>query len=603
MTEQLPISSDDARTNAPLKYAKTETFEGPIALERGDHLPKVEVVYETYGQLNAVKDNAVMVCHALTGDSHIVAHDENDDPGWWEIMVGPGKPIDTDKYFVICSNVLGSCRGTTGPGSINPATNKPYGKDFPLITIGDMVDVQKRLLDRLEIEKLFAVVGASLGGHQALCWATKYPDRVGAIAAIATGPTLTSQALAFDVVGRNAITLDPNFHDGQYYDKETKPNTGLAIARMLGHITYLSRESMRDKFDNNRLEPRAVDTEFEKHFSISSYLAYQGDKFVERFDANSYVVISLAMDHFNLGNTHEQLAESIGKSGCRWLIMSFSSDWLFPPFQAKQMRNALISRGKYVSYCNIKSDCGHDAFLLPNEFERYGGIVRGFLDTTTVDATFADVDVNQLPQDVKSIFHNKRLDYDQICGLIEKNSSVLDLGCGQGGLLMQLARQREASRLVGIELDEANLQAAIQLGFDVIQSDLEKGVPMFGNGEFDYVVLSQTLQSVVHTEQLVEQMVRIGKKCIVSFPNFAYKDLRNELYHEGVSPGTEHGQLSFEWFNTPNRRFLSIKDWEDFCKQKGVVIHDAVCLNSETGERVADDPNLNADLAIYVISK
>ncbi|QQE10965.1 homoserine O-acetyltransferase [Planctomycetota bacterium] len=603
MTEQLPTSSDDVRSNAPLKYAKTVTFDGPIVLEQGGEFSSIDVVYETYGTLNPQRDNAIMICHALTGDSHVAAHDENDDAGWWEIMVGPDKPIDTNKYFIICSNVLGSCRGTTGPGSINPATGQPYGKDFPFITIKDMVDVQSRVLDHLGINKLFAVVGASLGGHQALCWATEYPERVGAIASIATGPTLTSQALAFDVVGRNAITSDPHFHGGQYYDKETKPNTGLAIARMLGHITYLSRESMREKFDENRLEPREVDTEFEKYFSISSYLAYQGDKFVERFDANSYVVISLAMDHFNLGNTHDQLADSLGKSDCRWLIMSFSSDWLFPPFQAKGMRNALISRGKYVSYCNIQSECGHDAFLLPNEFESYGGIVRRFLDTTTVDATFADVDESKLPVDVRSIFNHERLDYDQICNLIEKNSSVLDLGCGQGGLLLRLARQCEASRLVGVELDEANLQKTISLGFDVIQSDLEKGVPMFGDQEFDYVVLSQTLQSVISTEQLIEQMVRIGKKCIVSFPNFAYKDLRNELYHEGVSPGTEHGQLSFNWFDTPNRRFLSIKDWENFCDRKGVKILDAVCLQSETGERVYDDPNLNADLAIYVISK
>ena len=600
MTDQLPISSDDVRSNAPLKYAQTVTFDGPISLERGGTFPSVDIVYETYGKLNEKADNAILICHALTGDSHVASHDEEDTMGWWEIMVGPGKPIDTNKYFVICSNVLGSCRGSTGPGSINPETGAPYGKDFPFITIGDMVQMQRKLIDHMKIEKLFSVIGASLGGHQALCWATEHAEKVSSIAAVATGPTLTSQALAFDVVGRNAITRDPDYHGGQYYDQENKPNTGLAIARMLGHITYLSRESMRDKFDENRFEPRDVDSEFEKYFSVSSYLAHQGDKFVERFDANSYVVISLAMDYFNLGTTQKQLIESLGKSTCRWLIMSFSSDWLFPTFQSKQMLRALISCGKCVSYCNVESDCGHDAFLLPNDFDRYGEIMRGFLDTTTVDATFADLGGEM---DVKSIFNNPRVDYDTICNLIDNRSSTLDLGCGHGELMLQLAQHRDAKRLVGVDLDELNVLSTMRLGFDVIQADLESGLPNFGEKEFDYVVLSQTLQSVVNTEKLVEQMVRVGKKCIVSFPNFAYKDLREMLHREGRSPGTEHGQLSFDWYDTPNRRYLTIRDWEEFCVKKGIKIEEAVFLQSHTGELVTDEPNLNADLAIFVISQ
>ena len=226
-----------------------------------------------------------------------------DDPGWWDIAVGPGKPIDTDRYFVICPNLLGGCRGTTGPAASTPPTGKPYGRDFPTITIGDMVEVQRRLLDHLGIDTLLAVVGGSMGGHQALAWATRFPERVRSVVALATSPRLTSQALAFDVVGRNAIRRDPHYHGGQYYEEKHGPEVGLAIARMIGHITYLSREAMRQKFDADRLQPRDVATEFEKTFSVGSYLGYQGTKFVERFDANSYMVLSMAMDLFDLGGT------------------------------------------------------------------------------------------------------------------------------------------------------------------------------------------------------------------------------------------------------------------------------------------------------------
>ena len=294
-------SSDSARNAKPLRYAQQAVLAEPLKLVLGGTLTGVTVAYHTYSKLNAARDNAIMVCHAISGDSHVARHNAEDDPGWWELLVGPGKPVDTERYFVICPNLLGGCRGSTGPGSINPETGKPYGRDFPTITLADMVEVQGRLVEQLGIKQLLAVVGGSLGGHQALTWATRFPDRVRGVVAMATSPRLSSQSIAFDVVGRNAILRDPHFHNGQYYDKPKGPSVGLALARMIGHITYLSPEAMNQKFEADRLKPRDVAIEFEKRFSVGSYLGYQGTKFVERFDANSYLILSLAMDQFDMG--------------------------------------------------------------------------------------------------------------------------------------------------------------------------------------------------------------------------------------------------------------------------------------------------------------
>ncbi len=372
-------SSDSVRSAVPLKYAQYVTFQEPLALEEGGSLPVVRVAYETYGTLSPAADNAVLICHALSGDSHVARHDADDTAGWWDLVVGPGKAIDTDRYFVICPNLLGGCRGTTGPNSINPETGRPYGADFPTITVRDMVKVQKLLVEHLGIRRLRAVVGGSLGGQLALTWATQLPAMVAGTVALATSPRLTSQAMAFDVVGRNAILRDPAYQDGQYYGNGPGPTVGLSIARMLGHITYLSREAMIEKFDAHRLQPRQVQTQFETRFSVGSYLAYQGDKFVERFDANSYLALTMAIDLFDLGDSREELRRALSSSQCRWLLMSFSTDWLFPPFQSEKMVNALIAEGKPVSYCNVKSNCGHDAFLLADELPIYGETMRAFL--------------------------------------------------------------------------------------------------------------------------------------------------------------------------------------------------------------------------------
>lgn len=600
MSTTLFESSDSIRHARPLRYARSLTFEEPLELQLGGVLPGVTVAYETYGRLSPARDNAVLVCHAISGDSHVAAHDAKDDPGWWDVVVGPGKAVDTDRLFVICPNLLGGCRGSTGPGSLNPVTGKPYGRDFPTITVGDMVEVQRRLLEHLGIAQLLAVVGGSLGGHQALTWAIRHPERVRGVIALATSPRLTSQALAFDVVGRNAILRDPHFHGGQYYDKPHGPSVGLALARMIGHITYLSPEAMTEKFEADRLHPRDVAIEFEKKFSVGSYLGYQGAKFVERFDANSYVTLSLAMDMFDLGGTPSELAAAFRPARCRWLVASFSSDWLFPPEQSRAIVNALVANNAPVSFCNVQSACGHDAFLLPDEVGVYGGMMRAFLEDLAGDgarhAEFPDG-----PPGPTSIFHQHRLDYDRIMELVPKGASVLDLGCGSGGLLVRL-RQGDHRRLVGVELDERNILTCIGRGLDVIQTDLNRELGAFGTGQFDCVLLSQTLQAVYDVERVLTEMLRIGRTCIVSIPNFAYKRLRRMLTEEGRAPKSG-GVLRYEWYNTPNIRFFTIADFEDFCRDKGIRVHRQIALDTEAGAEVFEDPNLNADLAIFVISR
>lgn len=601
MDTDLFQSSDSVRSARPLRHARSVTLDGPLALENGGCLPSVTVAYETYGRLNEHRDNAVLICHAISGDSHVAQHDPQDDPGWWDIAVGPGKAIDTDRYFVICPNILGGCRGTTGPNSTNPATGRPYGPDFPLITIGDIVEVQRRLLDHLGIGRLLAVVGGSLGGMMALDWAVRHPGRLAGTVALATSHRLTSQALAFDVVGRNAILRDPSYQGGHYYDQGPGPLVGLAIARMLGHITYLSREAMTEKFDAQRLSPRDVATQFETRFSVGSYLAYQGDRFGERFDANSYVTLSMAMDLFDLGGTRAQLIESLRPSQCRWLVITYTSDWLFPPAHTRHIVEALLAENKEVSYCDVASSCGHDAFLLDNEIATYGSLMAGFLDNLNGAGPASSASPEGLHHPT-SIFHDRgRLDYDSIATLIREGTTVLDLGCGRGGLLSYL-RARGHTRLLGVELDEQAVVACVRRGLNVLQADLNRGLSAFADGQFDCVVLSQTLQTVIDVPRLIREMVRVGNRAVVSFPNLGYDKLRRQLADEGRAPVVAVGGGT-RWFDTPSVRFLTLADFEEFCRDQGYRIHARVCLNTETDTVVTDDPNRNADLAIVMLSR
>jgi homoserine O-acetyltransferase/O-succinyltransferase len=604
MSDRVFETSDSVRHARPLRYLQTFDCGESFPLELGGHLPGMTVAYETYGRLSPAKDNAILVCHAISGDSHVARHDEEDDPGWWDAVVGPGSAIDTNRYFIICPNLLGGCRGSTGPGSLNPSTGKPYGRDFPTVTIGDMVEAQRRLIDHLGIETLLAVVGGSMGGHQTLAWATRWPERVRGAVPLATSPRLTSQALAFDVVGRNAILRDPHYHGGQYYGRSSGPEVGLAIARMIGHITYLSRQAMTEKFEPDRFRSRDVAVEFEKTFAVGSYLGYQGQKFVERFDANSYVALSMAMDLFDLGGTPPELASNLHPARCRWLILSFSSDWLFPSDQSRDLVHALLANNAPVSYCNVETACGHDAFLLPDNLNSYGELIRAFLANLARNGPTLETDSDE--EDFHghaptSIFHRRRLDYDRIVELIPPGASVLDLGCGRGALLSRV-RQKDSHRLVGIELEEEAVIAAVRRGLDVIQADLNKGLSPFADQQFDCVLLSQTLQAVHDVKGVLHDMLRVGRIGIVSFPNMAFHKLRRMLAEEGRAPKSA-GLLRHEWYNTPNIRFLSIADFEDFCQAHGIRVHRQIALDTEGGTQVFDDPNRNADLAIFVLSR
>jgi len=351
-----------------------------ISLDSGASLAPADVAYQTYGELNSGRSNAILIEHAFSGDAHAAGISaETGKPGWWDSMIGPGKAFDTDKYFVICSNVLGGCRGTTGPSSIHPATGKPYAMTFPVITIADMVRLQKMLISHLGIRRLLSVSGGSMGGMQVLEWAVSYPEMVASAIPIASTARHSAQQIAFNEVGRQAIMADPDWNEGNYYDGKP-PARGLAVARMVGHITYMSDESMRHKFGRRLRGKDSFGFDFSAEFEVESYLRYRGSQFVDRFDANSYLYITKAMDYFDLTNGQKSLAAALERATARFLVISFTSDWLYPSYQSQNMVNALRSRNRDVAYCELPSNYGHDAFLV--EVGEQTELVRGFLAST-----------------------------------------------------------------------------------------------------------------------------------------------------------------------------------------------------------------------------
>jgi homoserine O-acetyltransferase len=356
-----------APDNVGLVTVQTEKFTTPLALDCGRTLPSYELVYETYGELNKQASNAVLICHALSGDHHAAGYYSMQDkkPGWWDSCIGPGKPIDTNRFFVVSLNNLGGCKGSTGPNTINPETSKPYGPEFPILTVRDWVKTQARLADVLGISQWAAVIGGSLGGMQALQWAIDYPKHLRHCIVIAAAPKLTAQNIAFNEVARQAILNDPDFHEGHYYQYDAVPRQGLMLARMLGHITYLSDDAMRNKFGRELREGK-LNFGFDVEFQVESYLRYQGRSFVDRFDANTYLLMTKTLDYFDPASEHNNnLSAALAKVLAKFLVISFTSDWRFSPARSREIVKSLLDNKKQVSYAQITANEGHDAFLMP----------------------------------------------------------------------------------------------------------------------------------------------------------------------------------------------------------------------------------------------
>ncbi len=603
-----PAASETRRSTADsvgIVQTRTATlFEPPASLELecGRTLGPIEVAYETYGQLNDTRDNAVMICHALSGDAHVAGYHSEADrkPGWWDMMVGPGKGIDTNRYFVICTNILGGCRGTTGPSSVNPETGRPWGLDFPVITIQDMVRVQKRLVEHLGIERLLAVIGGSMGGMQVIEWAVRYPESLAAALPIATTSRLNAQSIAFDAVGRNAILGDPSFQEGQYLDG-SGPDRGLAIARMVGHITYLSEQGMHEKFGRQLRQAEKYSYDFANEFSVETYLDHKGRAFVERFDANSYLYITKAMDYYDLGAQHGSVREAFRDVQAKFLVISFSSDWLFTPEQSRQIVDALVANGKEVSYSEVTSMYGHDTFLL--EPEVLGRLIGGFLAGAhgqPVVENGAIVQPYRQKPAVETAWTRQRVDHDRIEELIEPGSTVLDLGCGGGALLSRLMRTKNV-RGLGVEVRQDDVCECIDRGIHVVDLDVEAELGSFADESYDYVVLSQTLQTLRRPETVLREMLRIGRFCIVSFPNFVYWRPMLQMLLTGKTPVTEN--LPFRWYNTPNLHYLTLRDFEAYCRESGIRILKCIPLMEGRRKPLRLLPSLRAEEAIYVISR
>jgi homoserine O-acetyltransferase len=577
---------------------------GEMVLESGAKLGPVTLAYETYGRLNADRSNAVLICHALSGDAHVAGRHGPEDrkPGWWDEMVGPGLAFDTNLYFIICANVIGGCMGSTGPNSINPATGAPYGLDFPFVTVGDMVCTQKELVRHLGIEVLLGVAGGSMGGMQVLDWMTRFPDSLRAGMVISTTAVSDAQQIAFQAVGRHAIQADPNFAGGEYYGRDL-PARGLGVARMLAHITYLSDESMRQKFGRRLRSNGTLRFDLDKEFSVETYLDYQGEQFVNRFDANSYLYISKAIDYFDITRDYGSLDNAMARVQAKTLVIAFSSDWLYPPANTESIVYALTRQQKDVSYCCIESDYGHDAFLL--ETEVMTKVIAGFLKHTAhperpcEKCLAPDAEARSEPPiaSESSIYMGRRVDYDMIVDLVEPGSRVLDIGCGTGALLCRLDREKHVVGM-GLELSQDNVVSAIGCGIPIVQADIDRGLGALPDQSFDYVLLSMTLQVIQKPDLALKEMLRVGRKCIISFPNFAHWKVRAKTVFGGRAPITR--TLPYAWYQSPNRHVLSIKDFRTMCHDMGVRIEKEVALRPDGVSQ--HWPNLFAEEALYVIT-
>ncbi len=577
-----------------------------LPLDCGVTLLQVDVAYETYGTLNADRSNAILVLHAFSGDAHAAGiSKETGQPGWWSPMIGPGLAFDTNRYFVISSNVLGGCRGTTGPSSTDPTTGKPYAMHFPVITIGDMVRLQKLLVDHLGIERLLAVAGGSMGGMQALEWTVAYPESVQAAIPIAATSRHSAQQIAFNEVGRQAVMSDPDWNEGDYYDGPP-PGRGLSVARMVGHITYMSDASMRQKFGRRLRDKDVFGFDFSVDFEVESYLRYRGSQFVTRFDANSYLYITKAMDYFDLSASRTSLASAFDRTRARFLVLSFTSDWLYPTYQSLETVSALRSRNIDVAFCELTSNYGHDAFLL--ETKEQSEMVAGFLTSVSRDSAPPQSRAFKRSGDVEAAVLRKadleeveasistRPDYAMIAALVEPGSRVLDLGCGEGELLASLQAQKKVEAR-GVEIDPNKVRRAIARGVSAYQSDIDHGLADYPDKTFDFVILSQTLQETRYPLSVLREMLRVGEHGIVAFPNFGHWTTRLSHLTSGRAPRTK--LFPHEWHESPNLHFLTIDDFILLCRAQGWEIERQFFLSEN--RQVRRFANLLSTVAVFSI--
>ena len=544
------------------KYMKLDLPEGGFRFASGGVLKEITVAYEECGAPIG-EDNVIYICHALTGDAHVagIKPGETKPSGWWEGMVGPGRAIDTDRYHVVCSNVIGGCSGTTGPMSIDPDTGKPYGSTFPHYTFDEAVDIFRMLLRQLGVKRLAAVIGGSYGGIQAINWITRYPDEMDKAILVATSASLNTQALAFDVMGKNSITENPLWNGGDYYltGDGKGPKNGLASARQLAHISYLSREHLQDKFqrrlqDNFVNAPEADRKErdrlFKTYFQIESYLDYQAKKFVNRFDANSYLHIVGAMDRADPCDTYGSLDAAFARVKAKCLVVSYSGDVLFTEWQSREITSALIKAGKSVSYCHLDYGIGHDAFL--THIDELSKLVGGFLGNRRT----------------KVMQWQERL-YRNIVRMVPQGAHIVDIGCGDGTLLNVL-RERRGVKGDGIEIDVDQFAEALADGHDMFWDDADDGLEAFPDGHYDTAVVSDTLQEVKNPRMLLSEALRIAKEAVVTFPNFAAYRIRLTLALTGRLPVSK--ALPFEWYDTPNIHCITLKDFRRLCEKEGYEI-------------------------------
>jgi homoserine O-acetyltransferase len=595
----MPIASNERdldHTGVGLVQTRLAPIDLPkegITLECGARLTALTVAYEAYGVLNAARDNVVFICHALTGDAHAAGyHDPSDKKlGWWDAMIGPDKGIDTRYYYVICANVVGGCKGTTGPTSIDPETGRPYGSRFPPVSTRDMVRVHRLLLEHLGIEKVNALVGGSFGGMQVLEWITLFPHTVERAVCIASGASLSAQALAFDIVGRHAIVSDPNWHHGDYLDTGVIPEQGLARARQIGHITYLSQEMIDQKFGREKSEKGSV-------FEVERYLQYKGEHFVKRFDANSYLRIMEAMDAFDLAERYGSLQDAFARVRAKILIVALSSDWLFPSEQSLELASALIRCGKSVSYCRLDAPHGHDAFLV--DITGLSKVVRAFLPWVERSAK----PPGKLDDGGSTL--NQLLESNQLArigAMVKPGARVVDLGCGDGDLLEYL-RERYAATGLGIDIDIQNIVNVIDKGHDAFQADIDVSLAVIPDGAYQYAILSQTLQAVKHPRTVLQEMLRIAEIGIVAFANRGNWRYRFDLLWRGQMP--KEVSAFGRWYDSMEIHPFTLHDFFELCREDDIEVVDVIAIPDGIVDSVLATfkrDNLGADRALVKVRR